>query len=418
MARLAMAGSRKRRAAEPEREPELESARRSAVMAPPAWLDGHWGAVPDPEADAACRCGVLEVSRSAGESAATRLYHQYPLRLIVPRRVKTAFPDADCVWCYSVTFGGGLVAGDRSGMSVDVADGCAAVLATQGTTKIYKHARGGGPAGKPPASTETITDEASRYSASHAKTSRDTVQALAARVGNGALLAVLPDPAQAFRDSRFRNRQRFALAQTGSLALVDWVTAGRAGFEGGGAGGFTSGYGGGVAPATQFPRDPDGERWVFDSYATAAEVCVDNREVLVESVRLDQTWGADDDGAGGASGGLAARMGAVHALAVVVLVGPRCEAARRGLAEALEPFAKSTVAGGANGVSAAPDPAGDAGWLLASLSDLRVGDDGAAGVVARVAGPDTDSVYRILRTALEPLGRELGAPPFAERGLA
>ena len=78
----------------------------------------------------------------------------------------------------------------------------------------------------------------------------------------------------------------------------------------------------------------------------------------------------------------------------------------------------STVAGGANRVSAAPDPAGDAGWLLASLSDLRVGDDGTAGVVARVAGPDTDSVYRILRTALEPLGRELGAPPFAERGLA
>ena len=422
MARLEMAGSRKRRAAKPEREPEPERAR-SAVMAPPAWLDGHWGAVPDPEADAACRRGVLEVSRSAGKSAATRLYHQYPLRLIVPRRVKTAFPDADCVWCYSVTFGGGLVAGDRSGMSVDVADGCAAVLATQGTTKIYKHARRG-PAGKSPAS-ETITDEASRYSAADAKTSRDTVQALAARVGDGALLAVLPDPAQAFRDSRFRNRQRFALAPAGSLALVDWVTAGRAGFEGGGDGGFTSGYGGGVAPATQFPRDPDGERWVFDSYATAAEVCVDDREVLVESVRLDQTWGTDDGGAGdagcagrGASRGLAARMGAVHALAVVVLVGPRCEAARRRLAEALEPFAKSTVAGGANGVSAAPDPAGDAGWLLASLSDLRVGDDGTAGVVARVAGPDTDSVYRILRTALEPLGRELGAPPFAERGLA
>lgn len=427
MARLAMAGPRKRRAAEPEREPEDEPAR-SAVMAPPAWLDGHWGAVPDPEADAACRCGVLEVSRSAGESAATRLYHQYPLRLIVPRRVKTAFPDADCVWCYSVTFGGGLVAGDRSGMSVDVADGCAAVLATQGTTKIYKHARGG-PAGKSPASaSERITDEASRYSAADAKTSRDTVQALAARIGDGALLAALPDPAQAFRDSRFRNRQRFKLKSTGSLALVDWVTAGRAGFEGGGAGGFTSGYGGGVAPATQFPRDPDGERWVFDSYATAAEVCVDDREVLVESVRLDQGFrgtekydgtAASARGGASASGGLAARMGAVHALAVVVLVGPRCEAASKSVKEALEPFAKSTVAGGARGVSAPPDPAGDAGWLLASLSDLRVGDDGrVAGVVARVAGPDTDSVYRILRRALEPLGRELGAPPFAERGLA
>ena len=316
-----MAGSRKRRAAEPEREPEPERAR-SAVMAPPAWLDGHWGAVPDPEADAACRRGVLEVSRSAGKSAATRLYHQYPLRLIVPRRVKTAFPDADCVWCYSVTFGGGLVAGDRSGMSVDVADGCAAVLATQGTTKIYKHARRG-PAGKSPAS-ETITDEASRYSAADAKTSRDTVQALAARVGDGALLAVLPDPAQAFRDSRFRNRQRFALAPAGSLALVDWVTAGRAGFEGGGAGGFTSGYGGGVAPATQFPRDPDGERWVFDSYATAAEVCVDHREVLVESVRLDQTWGTDDGGAGGAGRGASRGLGCTGA----ALSTGRCIASR------------------------------------------------------------------------------------------
>jgi urease accessory protein len=226
-------------------------------MAPPAWLQGHWGGVPDPEAESACRVGVLEVSRSGGKSAATRLFHQYPLRLIVPRRVKSAFPDADCIWCYSVTFGGGLVAGDRSGMSVSVADGCAAVLATQGTTKVYKHARSVSVAPRTEHSNDTITDEASRYSAGDAKTSRDTVQALAARVGAGSLLAVLPDPVQSFRDSRFRNRQRIELAPTASLALVDWVVAGRAGFEGGGAGGFTSGYGGGVAPAETFPKGPE-----------------------------------------------------------------------------------------------------------------------------------------------------------------
>lgn len=413
-----MAGARQKRTAQADPDPTPEPTRRvSAVMAPPAWLQGHWGGVPDPEAESACRVGVLEVSRSGGKSAATRLFHQYPLRLIVPRRVKSAFPDADCIWCYSVTFGGGLVAGDRSGMSVSVADGCAAVLATQGTTKVYKHARSVSVAPRTEHSNDTITDEASRYSAGDAKTSRDTVQALAARVGAGSLLAVLPDPVQSFRDSRFRNRQRIELAPTASLALVDWVVAGRAGFEGGGAGGFTSGYGGGVAPAETFPKDPSGERWVFQSYATATEISVDGREVLMESLRLDQTWPGP--------GGLAGRMGATHALAVVVLIGPRCATAVAKLKDVVEPVAKSTVAGAAVGVSGSPDPAGHAGWLLASFSDLKVGggdrvpgDKVPSGVVARIAGPDTDSVYAVLRAALEPLGVELGAAPFAERGLA
>jgi hypothetical protein len=36
----------------------------------------------------------------------------------------------------------------------------------------------------------------------------------------------------------------------------------------------------------------------------------------------------------------------------------------------------------------------------------------------RVAGPDTDAVYSLLRAALAPLAAELGAPPFGERGLS
>jgi hypothetical protein len=118
-------------------------------------------------------------------------------------------------------------------------------------------------------------------------------------------------------------------------------------------------------------------------------------------------------------------MGATHALAVVVLIGPRCATAVAKLKDVVEPVAKSTVAGAAVGVSGSPDPAGHAGWLLASFSDLKVGggdkvpgDKESPGVVARIAGPDTDSVYAVLRAALEPLGVELGAAPFAERGLA
>ena len=108
----------------------------------------------------------------------------------------------------SVSFGGGLVAGDRSGMSVSVADDCTAVLATQGTTKVYKHAKhhhrfaatvaataAATVAATAAATVAAVTAAGSAYSASDEKTSRDTVQGLAARVGDGALLAVIPDPA-------------------------------------------------------------------------------------------------------------------------------------------------------------------------------------------------------------------------------
>ena len=65
-----MAGARQKRAAQADPDPTPEPTRRvSAVMAPPAWLQGHWGGVPDPEAESACRVGVLEVSRSGGKSA-------------------------------------------------------------------------------------------------------------------------------------------------------------------------------------------------------------------------------------------------------------------------------------------------------------------------------------------------------------
>jgi hypothetical protein len=45
-------------------------------------------------------------------------------------------------------------------------------------------------------------------------------------------------------------------------------------------------------------------------------------------------------------------------------------------------------------------------------------DERAGGIILRVAGPSTDAVYATLRAALAPLAAELGAPPYAERGLS
>ena len=69
---------------------------------------------------------------------------------------------------------------------------------------------------------------------------------------------------------------------------MDWCVSGRAEFKGGGAGGFVSGRGGGVAPKDDESLTQGlakGERWRFGRYET-------NTEIFCEVV-------GDEDGRGG-----------------------------------------------------------------------------------------------------------------------
>lgn len=343
-----MASKKRARRSEPlfgsENDETGSLKKRTDVVEPShTWVDEVWGNVSsrassrvrsnlrnlvtaDVAAREAVRCGALEVDFSGGVSSATKLYHQYPLRLLCPRRVVdlTKYPTCDsCVWAYAVQFGGGLVSGDRVGCAVDVADGNTCAIATQGTNKVYKHLGNGGPGGgvskgddddddgsdsdddddssdddsdsdddacdadalDPKALTLTnpvpkknlsrSRDKDLAHSALPTKTNRTTVQALCGRVGDGGLLAVLPDPTQAFRDARFRNANRFLLHKSASLCVVDWCVSGRAEFKGGGAGGFVSGRGGGVAPKDDESLTQGlakGERWRFGRYETNTEI--------------------------------------------------------------------------------------------------------------------------------------------------
>lgn len=424
-----------------------------------SWLDAVWGLAPrsglalvasrDAAARDACARGALEVSRSGGRASATRLFHAYPLRLICPRRAGVERASgADCVWCYQVSFGGGLVAGDRAGASVDVADGCACVLATQGTNKVYKHLVARRDASD---AATAATENAIRGTDSKNSERRETTQALAGRVGAGALLACLPDPTQAFRDARFRQTQRFLLHPTASLVSVDWLVSGRAAFRGGGAGGFVSARGGGVAPGTDARLTEGlerGERWCFGSYRADTEVFVElARDRLATDDAPDDPDDADPGGSfaevcaeafrleGDRVGALAKRMGDTHALATAILLGPRCAAAARHARLSTRAAAAATVAGGAKRVFAnhsgpleTQNSLGDSGdsqkksWLLCSVSPVPapLGCDEAdgGGIVLRVAGSSTDLVYATLREALAPLADELGAAPYAERGLS
>ncbi|CAN1828539.1 Urease accessory protein D [Linum perenne] len=80
--------------------------------------------------------GKLRVEKVGEKSTATRCFSKYPLKFILPNKVGASGVDA--VWIYTLTYGGGIVSGDRISCEFDICNGCTAVLTTQASTKVYK----------------------------------------------------------------------------------------------------------------------------------------------------------------------------------------------------------------------------------------------------------------------------------------
>ncbi|KAL8402991.1 hypothetical protein RB594_008303 [Gaeumannomyces avenae] len=137
-----------------------------------------------------------------GATGLEKMTYQYPLKLISPPRPA----ERPSALVFLLSYGGGLVAGDRVNLSVDVGPGARLSLVTQGHTKVFK---------APPLP-----------SAPGVETTRQRMRARVA--GAGAGLCLLPDPVQPFADSIYEQEQAFCLAPGASLCLLDWVTQGRA----------------------------------------------------------------------------------------------------------------------------------------------------------------------------------------------
>ena len=150
-----------------------------------------------------------------------------PLRILTPRN------HGHAAWAYTSTLGGGLVDGDRVRLHIEVDAGAAAVLSTQGETRVYRSPRG-------------------------------CHNELSAEVNDGAFLAVLPDPTVCFADARYNQCTEIAVAPKGALVLADILAAG---------------------------RTARGERWAFKRYAAELTLRMGERVVLAESVLLDPRHG-------------------------------------------------------------------------------------------------------------------------------
>ncbi|KAI7822089.1 UreD urease accessory protein-domain-containing protein [Kickxella alabastrina] len=147
---------------------------------------------------------------------AGRLYQThssaYPLKIISPQ----AHPDhpqsafKPCI-NYILSYGGGIVHGDRIHINAHAGKGCALIMLTQGSTKVYRHRK------RPPPNTQIVANNMAD----------ESFQTLILEIDSGALVCLLPDPVTCFRDARYNQRQAVRMQPGSSLVLLDWMTSGR-----------------------------------------------------------------------------------------------------------------------------------------------------------------------------------------------
>ena len=283
-------------------------------------LPADVGAESANDSDVASGTGVVELAHVSGATAVVRRLARSPFKLLTPRRT------GHCAHVVTSTYGGGLLAGDAISLRLRAGPHTRCAVGTQASTKVY-------------------AGDANRRSR----------QSLEADVGDGAVLAVAPDPVTCFAGASYTQRQCFRLASGASLLLIDWLTSGRA---------------------------ARGERWTFASYRSETRIDVDGRTIARDALLLE-----------GAGGSAARHLGRFDCLATVFLLGPAFGDASRSL---LDRVGRMPV------TRRAP--------LVASASPLAAG-----GAVLRAAGGAAEAVGQFIAGMLDPAWAALGEDPWSRK---
>ncbi|KND04603.1 uncharacterized protein SPPG_00321 [Spizellomyces punctatus DAOM BR117] len=311
--------------------------------------------------------GTVHCCRVNCKVTLSTLTYTYPLRLVSPRA-----HTPNHVSVYVLTYGGGLVSGDRISLTVKVDEDCAMSLLTQSSTKVFRQ--------RPTASSlDEIVTQISPPT--------NVVQTLSARISRNALLAVLPEPVTCFADASYNQRQVFRLEQGASLVLLDWFTSG---------------------------RKSRGEAWQFDRYASVNEIWVEG-DAAQSSAKLilRDAWLLDDekDSACNPKTGdqhtYKERVEPYHCFANLILAGHRVSNL---VAAAMNAFDKVLITASGSGGCAVSSSIQSLIWSASPLP-LAVGD--ITGIVIRAAAMDTPIMRTFLNEMLVGLDAELGENLFS-----
>ncbi|KAJ2798232.1 hypothetical protein H4S07_005741, partial [Coemansia furcata] len=181
----------------------------------------------------------------------------YPLKIIAPH-AGPALADLHPAVSYLMSYGGGIVHGDRIQVDVRVGSKCALVLLTQGSTKVFRP------------QLRAVTEQ--------------TFQTIMIDVEPDALLCLLPDPVTCFKDAMYNQRQAVTLhGPTSSVVLLDWMTSGRM---------------------------SRGERWDFAKYFSVNVIRTSENIIVRDALLLEKQKD------------FARRMELIDAFALILILGP------------------------------------------------------------------------------------------------
>ncbi|HKC60663.1 MAG TPA: urease accessory protein UreD [Myxococcales bacterium] len=259
----------------------------------------------------------LSFRRAGPRTVVEAAFATSPLRVLTPRNHGRA------AWAYTSTLGGGMVDGDAVRLRLEVGPGAAAVLATQGQNRVYRSIRG-------------------------------CRSELAAEVGEGGFLALLPDPTVCFAGARYQQKTELRLAPAAAAVAVDVLASG---------------------------RSARGERWAFSEYRGELSLQSVDRLLLRERLLLDPAHGA-----------LAERLGRFDAICTVLLAGDSLRAERDELARR---------------ICASP--------LRARADRIEQANELEGALLVRIAAVSLEDALRTVRGHLYFLPHLLGDDPWARR---
>ncbi|KAI7894672.1 urease accessory protein UreD [Mucor mucedo] len=199
-----------------------------------------------------------------------RIHAQYPLKFIPT----TGHADRLAV-VYMMSYGGGVISGDKFNIDMRIETRAVLLLMTQGNTKIFKdrvHQRLWLASLNDQQETTikfsnllpSLPAAISNLFVSQPKPApviEPSVQTIVSVVENEATLLVIPDPVTCFRDASFQSRQEFKLQDdTSQLVLLDWFTSGRI---------------------------TRGENWSFRHYSSRIDIRVGQKLVIKDAMVLE-----------------------------------------------------------------------------------------------------------------------------------
>lgn len=315
--------------------------------------------------------GRITLHANGNVALLSELSSSYPLKLLSPR-----LPRPNVALVYALTYGGGLVAGDRVCLNVDVHDGAVLVILTQVCGPGSSHCTSKSDTGYAVQGSTKVfkTRSGQRHARPNVQSVDDfTSQRMVVTVNPGSTLFLLPDPVTCFRSARYKQLQTFKVAADASVVLLDWITSGRKAL---------------------------GEDWAFSKYYSLNEVWIDGKRIIRDAMLLEETASATPSKHGEdlqlPSRSLAERLAPYACYATVLIYGPLTETTIHHL---LYHYAAITIF-----------KHGARPTLIWSVSAIC----GGRGCVLRVAALETEDVRTWLRTALSRLEDVVGPDVYSK----